>query len=140
MSDEWEEYEAQKAKARAEVEELGERRVRHMLSTNQMPGSHLEAAEEWIASIDAAALREKETAHEASQAEQLTLARSAKDAAWAASAAAERAATAAERDATAAERAATAVEVANKRATIALIIAAISIIITAVGIWISYRG
>jgi hypothetical protein len=69
--------------------------------------------------------QESERRREASQAEQIEIARSAKDAAWAAALAAERAATAAEK--------------ANIRATIALVIAAISIAATIIGVWVVHR-
>lgn len=61
---------------------------------------------------------------EAYQAEQIDIARSAKDAAWA--------------SAKAAERAATAAEAANIRATRALIIAVVSAVITVLGLWIGH--
>jgi hypothetical protein len=78
------------------------------------------AAIRWLAQKD----EESERLRLASQAEQIEIARSAKDAAWTAAEAALRAATAAER--------------ANTRATIALIIAAISIAITVASSFVSH--
>jgi hypothetical protein len=90
----------------------------------------------WLADKE----REAERSREASQAEQIEIARSASNAAERAAAAAERASAAAERQAAAsqrqaeaADRQAEAADRANTRATIALAIAIISIIATVSG-------
>jgi hypothetical protein len=83
---------------------------------------------EWLKNKD----QEAERLRDASQEEQIEIARSA-------SPAAERAAVAAERASAAAERQAIAAERANARASIALVIAIISIVATAIGIWIVHR-
>jgi hypothetical protein len=82
---------------------------------------------EWLAVKD----QEERRRSDASQAEQIEIARSA-------SAAAQRAATAAERASTAAERQAVAAERANTRANIALVIATISIIATVIGMVVTH--
>jgi hypothetical protein len=103
------------------LEALGEAQVRRLISNGGLPDTLRPAAIKWLADID----HDSERLKEASQAEQIDIARSAKDAAWAAARAADRAATAAEK--------------ANARATIALIIAIISVISTVVGIWLTYQ-
>jgi hypothetical protein len=108
-----------------ELKQLGEAEVRHQLAAGLFPLSHYEPALRWIAELDRASAEESERRKDISQAEQAEIARSAKDAAWAAARAAERAAIAAEK--------------ANTRATIALIIAAISISATIIGIFIVHQ-
>jgi hypothetical protein len=102
----------------AHLKKMGEKQVRLLLSNGGMPLPFHPVAFKWLTDID----QELERVREASKAEQIEIARSAKDAAWAAARAAERAAKAAEK--------------ANIRATIALIIAAISIAATIIGIWL----
>ena len=99
---------------RARFEQIGVNQVRSQLPL--WSGKIHLAAIEWLAEKDQESLRLSES----SQAEQTEIARSAKDAAWAAARAAERAATAAEK--------------ANTRATIALIIAVASIIASIIGV------
>jgi hypothetical protein len=101
-----------------ELKQLGEAEVRHRLATNQFSLAYHPSALRWIEELDRAADEESERRKDASQAEQTEIARSAKDAAWAAARAAEK---------------------ANIRATMALIIAAISIAATVVGIFIVHR-
>jgi len=115
----------------AQLEEL----VRHLQSAAGFPQSSQRTVIRWLAKKDQESTRFKE----ASQAEQLEIARSAKDAAWEASDAAERAAITAERAAVAVERDATAAEAANRRAAIAIIITAISVAIVRIGVWIVHR-
>jgi hypothetical protein len=105
----------------ARFEELGPEAVRSLTQTNSWPSPerHLRAIQ-WLAEKDQESKRDSEVL----KSEEIEIARSAKDAAWAAARAAERAAAAAER--------------ANKRATIALAIAAISIMVTAYSSWISH--
>jgi hypothetical protein len=113
------------------LESIGVPQVRLMLETDGLPSGllrHQSSIIEWLASKD----QEAERLREASQSEQIEIARSA-------SRAAERAAIAAERASAAAERQATAAERANTRASIALVIATISIIATAIGIWVVHR-
>jgi hypothetical protein len=102
-------------------EKLGPKQVRTIISNGGHPPDWIVRATEWLAIKD----QEEGRLSEASQAEQIEIARTA-------SAAAERAATAAERASTAAERQAVAAERANIRATIALAIAIASIIATVV--------
>jgi hypothetical protein len=102
-------------------ERMGQDAVRMHISNAGFNHSVQPLAIKWLAERD----QESERLREVSQAEQIDIARSAKDAAWAAARAAERAASAAEK--------------ANKRATIALIIAIISIAVTVFGIWLSHR-
>jgi hypothetical protein len=102
-------------------ERMGEAAVRMDINNDCFPHSIRALAINWLAQRD----EESERRREASQAEQIDIARSAKDAAWAAAMAAERAATAAEK--------------ANIRAIVALIIATISIIATVTGIWVVHR-
>jgi hypothetical protein len=102
---------------RAEFEELGPNELQKRVDLYR--AEKRKQAEEWL----------DEKAHGADRAlarEQLSIAASAKDAAWTAAQAAERAAAAAERAATAAERTATKAEMANRIAIAALVIAIIS--------------
>jgi hypothetical protein len=101
----------------ARLEELGEVHARILQSSAGFPQTSQRAVIKWLAKKD----QESTRIREASQAEQLEIARSAKDAAWVA--------------ARAAERAARAAEAANRRATIAIIIAAASAIIAIVIPW-----
>lgn len=110
---------------RAQFEKLGASNVR-MLQP-QWSGPIARAALDWLAGKD----HEERRLSEASQEEQIEIARSAANAASVAAAAAERAATAAERQANAAEK-------ANTRATIALVIAVVSIIATVIGIAVTH--
>jgi hypothetical protein len=112
----------------ARLEELGENQVKLLMSTGGLPTGWQPVIIEWLRTKDQEATRLRD----ASQSEQIEIARSASRAAERAAAAAERASAAAERQATAAER-------ANTRATIALVIAIVSIIATAVSIWITHR-
>lgn len=105
---------------RARFEQLGPEQVRTMMQSGGILQHQYAFALEWLAEKDQDFARQKE----ASKSEQVEIARSAKDAAWAAARAAERAAIAAEN--------------ANKRATIALIIAAISIAVTLYTSWVSH--
>jgi hypothetical protein len=109
-------------------ESMGAHEVRGLVQAHRLNAINERLAIKWLAEKD----QESARLSEASQVEQIDIARSAKEAAWAAARAAERAATAAERAATAAEK-------ANTRATIALIIAIVSIIATIVGMWIVHR-
>jgi hypothetical protein len=102
-------------------EEMGEDAVRILAYTQRFTTKNQRLAIKWLAQKD----QESERRREASQAEQINIARSAKDAAWAASSVAERAAAAAEK--------------ANIRATTALVIAAISIAATIIGVWIVHQ-
>jgi hypothetical protein len=110
---------------------LGETQVRLRLPTGGWAPALEPIVIAWLAEKE----REAARLSEASQAEQIEIARTA-------SLAAQRAATAAERASAAAERQATAAERANTKATIALAIAIISMIatavITAIGIWITH--
>jgi hypothetical protein len=110
----------------AEIKQLGETEVRQLLATNQFTWAYHEPALRWIEELDRAAAEESERRRDASQAEETEIARSVKDAAWAAARAAERAAIAAEK--------------AKTRATTALIIAAISIVATLTGIFIVHQN
>ncbi|WP_145730161.1 hypothetical protein [Nitrospirillum pindoramense] len=111
----------------AEMEEKGSAQVRLLMQSGAW-SPHLNAiAVKWLREKDI----ETQRISELSQAEQISIAREAKDAAVAASVAAERAAMAAERQAIAAEG-------ANRRATIALVIAALSIATAVVSIAIPY--
>lgn len=96
----------------------GEPKLRLLMQNGGWPQSlHLKTVE-WLARRD----QDVSIRQEASQVEQIDIARSSKDAAWA--------------SAKAAERAAAAAEAANTRATTALIVAIVSIIITVVGLWL----
>lgn len=108
----------------ATMEEMGANQVRLRISSGLWPSHLMGAASRWLNEKD----QEQERRNAASQSEQIEIARSARDAAFLASAAAERAATAAERQAAAAEKA------NRRRATIALIMAAISIIVAVISI------
>jgi hypothetical protein len=97
---------------RARLESFGVARVRLQATTTGFGFPFQISALDWLAELDDAERARNAT----SQSEQIDIARSAKDAAWAAAKAAERAAAAAEN--------------ANKRANIALALAAISIVAT----------
>ena len=97
---------------RSRFQQMGRDEVRLLLNAHRFNALNERWAIKWLAEGD----HEEARLIDASQAEQLEIARSAKDAAWAAAAAAERAAAAAEK--------------ANTRATIALALAAISIAAT----------
>jgi hypothetical protein len=122
----------------AHLESLGPEQVKLMLPHGKFVPAFEGIALKWLAAKD----READIRTEASQSEQIEIARRASATAERAADAAERASAAAERQAVAAERAATEAVRANKRATIALVIAVISIIATAamttIGIWITH--
>jgi hypothetical protein len=105
----------------ATFEKMGEAAVRLHVNNAGFSQTIHRLAINWLAQKD----QESARLIEASQAEQTEIARSSKDAAWAAARAAERAATAAEK--------------ANTRAIIALAIAATSIAGTIVNIWLVHR-
>jgi hypothetical protein len=86
----------------AEFEALGEEEIRKKVGLGRYSPQHQQAAEEWLRQLDQARSEERERRNDESQSEQIEIARSAKEAAWAAARAA---------------------ETANKRATIALAIA-----------------
>lgn len=111
----------------ARLESLGPKAVRDMLASGSFPTGWNVRIGEWLSIKD----QEERRKSDASQVEQIEIARSASNAAERAAVAAERASAAAERQATAAER-------ANTRATIALVIAIISIIATIIGIAITH--
>src|SRR3990167_4862714 len=112
-----------------ECEEAGEAKVKENLRLGLYSGKHLRYVEAWLAGKAeerARALRERD---DVSSTEQISIASSARDAAWEAAAAASRAAIAAERSAEAEQRATDVAErslkisqAANTRATIALIV------------------
>ena len=108
----------------ARLEGMGVQLVRSELERGKIPPHWVHLTATWLSSKD----KEAEAQREASNSEQMELARRASEAA-------DRAATAAERQAIEARR-------ANKRATIALAIAIVSIIATTVGtavsIWITH--
>jgi hypothetical protein len=112
----------------AEFDRKGEPEVRLLMANHRFNLEWEMAAIKWLSakSQEAGRLRD------ASDAEQIEIAR-------AASKAAERSAVAAERASAAAERQAAAAERANTRATIALAIAIISILATAFNIWVAHR-
>jgi hypothetical protein len=112
----------------AAMESLGVAQLRTRIAGGAWPSHLMGAADRWLTQQD----QEAERVRDASQREQIEIARSAKDAAVLASEAASRAAAAAERQAVAAEN-------ANKRATAALIIAALSITTTIIGIMVTHR-
>jgi hypothetical protein len=107
----------------AQLEEDGEEKVRdNLLSKRYGDVSNKKAfAEEWLAQRERAR-------NEASQSEQIEIARSAKDAAWEAAAAAREAAAAARLAADEAREQSRIARAANTRATIALIIATLGVI------------
>jgi hypothetical protein len=80
----------------AHLKKMGEKQVRLLLSNGGMPLPFHPVAFKWLTDID----QELERVREASKAEQIEIARSAKDAAWAAARAAERAARRKERSQT----------------------------------------
>jgi phage terminase Nu1 subunit (DNA packaging protein) len=108
----------------AQLEGMGVQLARSELERGKIPPHWVHLTATWLSSKD----KEAEAQRDASNAEQMEIARRASEAAA-------RAATAAELQAIEARR-------ANKRATIALVIATISIIATTVGtavsIWISH--
>lgn len=104
----------------AELDKMGRERVRASLDHGTISPAYESISWDWLSRKEV----EGERRREASNVEQIEIARLASEAA-------DRAATAAERQAIAAER-------ANTRATIALTIAIISIIVSAIGIWIPY--
>jgi hypothetical protein len=106
----------------ARLEQLGPNQVRLLISSGGLPTGWNVRVAEWLAAKD----QEERRLSEASQTEQIEIARAASKAAERAAAAAERASTAAERQTVAAER-------ANTRATFALAIAIVSIIATVIG-------
>jgi hypothetical protein len=108
--------------------------VRSDLESGKIQPHLIHATATWLSAKE----REAEARREASNAEQIELARRTSEAAERAASEAERASAAAERSATAAERQAGAAERANTRATIAIVIATISIIVAAVSIWITH--
>jgi hypothetical protein len=103
---------------RAQFEKHGAATVRAMLPEWQGPMKLI--AMKWLAEKDA----EDHLRADSARAEEMDIARSAKDAAWVAARAAERAADAADK--------------ANARATIALIIAAVSIIASIIGMLVTH--
>ena len=109
------------------LEELGSNQVRLMMQSGALPTQWTNVAVDWLAQKDQEEIRR----NDASQSEQIEIARLA-------SSAAERAAVAAERASKAAERQADAAERANKRANIALVIATISIMATIIGMIVSH--
>jgi hypothetical protein len=66
----------------AELKKWGEDNVRHLLASHQLSAVYHEPALRWIEEIDRASTEESERRRAASQAEQIDIARSAKDAAW----------------------------------------------------------
>jgi hypothetical protein len=72
----------------AELKKWGEDNVRHLLASNQLSVVFHEPALRWIEEIDRASAEESERRKDASIAEQINIARSAKNAAWAAAIAA----------------------------------------------------
>jgi ferric-dicitrate binding protein FerR (iron transport regulator) len=113
---------------RQRLELMGVDQVRMHLANNSLPGPMIYEAIQWLAELDG----KERSSKESSQAEQAEIARSAKDAAWAAAHAAERAAAAA-------ERAEDTAKAANTRATIAIIVTAIGLVIAVIGVWIVHR-
>jgi hypothetical protein len=104
-------------------ENLGEKEVRERIAARIWNEERVSLANEWLRQQDQAKSDEEARKIATSREEELSIARDAKDAAWAA--------------ARAAERAADAAEAANKKATMAQIIAAISAIIAAAAMVIS---
>ena len=104
----------------AQLEGMGVSLVRSEFERKQIPPHLIHLTGTWLSGKD----REAEARREASNAEQMELAKRASEAA-------ERATAAAERQATAAQR-------ANTRATIALIIAIVSVVATAINIWMTH--
>ncbi len=126
-----ESFDKAKATEFAEFDKMGEDRVR--LLAKRISGPRKDFADEWLAKIN----QEARLRNDASQAESLTTAISAKDAAWAAADAASRAANEASRAADEASRANALAKNANTIATMAAIIA---IICTAVTLVVSFVG
>jgi len=105
------------------LEDSGEAQVRLMMHTGSMPVPYNARAIEWLSKKD----HENQRLSEASQAEQIDIARSAKDAAWVAADAAREAA----REAKKANQLAAS---ANRIAALALIAAAIAIVVSVMGL------
>ena len=103
-----------------ELDKMGRERVRASLDHGAISPAYVSLSWDWLSKQEAEETRRRE----ASNSEQIEIARRASEAA-------DRAATAAERQAKAAER-------ANTRATIALAIAIISIIVSIIAIWLPY--
>ena len=97
----------------AQLEGMGVQLVRSELDVGKIPPHWIRLTATWLSAKD----KEAEARREASNAEQMELARRASEAA---------------------ERAAFAAKRANIRATIALVIATVSIIATAISIWIAH--
>lgn len=72
----------------AELKKWGEDNVRHLLASNQLSLVYAEPAQRWIAAIDRSSAENSERRKNASIAEQIRIARSAKNAAWTAAIAA----------------------------------------------------
>ena len=72
----------------AELKKWGEDNVRHLIASNQLSVVFHEPALRWIEEIDRASAEESERRKNASIAEQINIARSAKNAAWTAAVAA----------------------------------------------------
>ena len=113
------------------LEARGEVEVRRVLLEGRMLGPRAVVAQTWLREKEEARRAEAERKSDASQAEQLEIAR-------AASAAAERAAVAAEKAAAAAELDAAEARKANTRATMALVIAAISATVAIIGMFLHH--
>jgi phage terminase Nu1 subunit (DNA packaging protein) len=111
------------------LEEMGVTLVRSDYEQGKISPHWVQVTTTWLAKKD----REAEARREASNVEQIEIARRASEAA-------ERAASEAALASAATERQATAAAKANTRATIALIISLISIIATVAGIWITHLG
>ena len=107
-----------------ELDKLGVNEVRLRLEAGRTYGEQRSPyVREWLRQQDRVLSDEEARKNDASRAEELSIAREAKEAAWV--------------SARASERAASAAEVANKKATTAQIIAAISAIIAAAALVIS---
>ncbi len=104
-----------------DFEKLGIEQVRKNLGTNVWDHNKKDVAREWLTFKAQEQAEESERRNEASRSEQMEIARSAKDAAWAA--------------ADAARDAAKSARTANKTAMIALIIAAASASGTVIGLF-----
>jgi hypothetical protein len=72
----------------AELKKWGEDNVRHLLDSNQLSLVYDEPARRWVEAIDRDSAEESERRKNASIAEQIRIARSAKNAAWTAAIAA----------------------------------------------------
>ena len=107
--------EEERLRHEAELEEMGEAKVRKAAATRLYTGRHGGWTEEWLAARDQAQVTSDAAVARASQSEQIDIARSAKDAAWAAARAAKN---------------------ANMIATLALIAAAIAMAISVVTLFV----